>query len=263
MMASNLHFEQTPCCLLLRGSLPSSNPIFPEIGLSTDLCGEISASFENMRYLSEMMTKCSQPQTTLDIMCFSKMRTEVFLRLLSFANQKPASEMTILDYHVELCRLAAMIYIKVALYMYFPLCALVRSLKTQLMDLIEQGESNGTIGTGSRPQPGSVTWALFVGGVLSLNKEEEEWFAQRLARGIRASGVETWADMEQRLRQTCWLDKLNTPTCRSLWSRVATIHAEHWAVQVRSVASDWDLSGPFYWYPNREERAYASPGINM
>lgn len=251
MMASTPHFEQTPCCLLIRGSLPCSNPSFPDFGLSTDICGEIAASFENMRSLSQMMTKCSQPQTTLDIMSFSGMRTEVFIRLLSFANQKPASEMTIIDYHVEICRLAALAYIIVAIHMYLPICAIVRSLKTQLMNLIEQGEANGTIGVGGRPQPGSVTWALFVGGILSLNQEEEEWFAQRLARGIRASGVETWAEMEERLRQTCWLDKLNTPTCRSLWSRVERIHAEHWAVQVRSVASDWDISGPFYWYPSR------------
>lgn len=255
MMASTPHFEQTPCCLLLRGTLPASNPIFPDAGPSTDTCADIATSFENMRYLSEMMTKCNQYQTTLDIMAFSKMRTEVVLRLLSFANQKPASEMTTIDYQVEICRLAALVYILVAVHMYLPLCAIVRSLKTQLMNLIEQGEANGTIGVGGRPQPGSVTWAMFIGGVLSLDQEEEEWFAQRLARGMRASGVETWAEMENRLRQTCWLDKLNTPTCRSLWGRIARIHAEHWAVQVRSVASDWDISGPFYWYPDSEERA--------
>ena len=254
MMASTPHFEPTPCCLLLRGSLPSNSPSFPDCGLSTDIWDGIAASFENIRYLSQMGTNYSLPQTTLDIMCFSKMRTEVVLRLLSLANQTPALEMTILNYNVEICRLAALLYVMIAIHMYLPLCATVRSLKTQLMNLVEQGEANGTIAIGGRPQPESVTWALFVGGIVSLSQEEEEWFAQRLARGIRASGVETWADMEERLRQTCWLDKLNTSTCQSLWSRVERIHAEHWAVQVRSVASDWDISGPFYWYPDREER---------
>ena len=262
MMASTPHFEPITCCLLLRGDQPSISPNLPDFGLSTDVCDEIAVSLENMRYLSQMKTRYSLPQTTLDIMCFSKMRTEVVLRLLSFANQKPASEMTILDYNVEICRLAALVYIIIAIHMYHPLCTSVRSLKTQIMNLIEQGEANGTIGIGGRPQPESVTWALFVGGILSLDQEEEEWFSQRLARGIRASGVETWAEMEERLGQICWLDKLNTSTCQRLWSRVERIHAEYWAVQVRSVASDWDISGPFYWYPDCEERIQASPGVN-
>lgn len=184
----------------------------------------MAASLENMRYLSQITTKRNKSQATMEIMSFDKMRTEIVLRLMSFANQKPVSEMTILDYHIETCRLAALMYIKVALHMYFPLCAVVRRLKAQLMKLIEQGEANRTIGLGA--QPGSITWALFVGGVLSLNKEEEEWFALRLAGGIRASGVETWAEMEERLGQICWLDKLNTPTCLRLWSRIEAIHAE-------------------------------------
>lgn len=225
MIPSSLRFKQTPCCLLIRDNQPYSNSIFPELGLSTELCGEIAASLENMRYLSQITTKRNKSQTTMEIMSFDKMRTEIVLRLMSFANQKPVSEMTILDYHIETCRLAALMYIKVALHMYFPLCAVVRRLKAQLMKLIEQGEANRTIGLGA--QPGSITWALFVGGVLSLSKKEEEWFALRLARGIRASGVETWAEMEERLGQICWLDKLNTPTCLRLWSRIEAIHAEY------------------------------------
>lgn len=132
--------------------------------------------------------------------------------------------------------------------MYFPLCAIVRSLKAQLVALIEQGEANGTIGLGARPQPGSITWALLVGGAVSLNRGEEEWFARRLARGIRASGVEGWAEMEEHLGQMCWLDGLNAPTCQRLWRRVGAMRAEYAAGRTRCVASDWDRTGPFYWY---------------
>ena len=59
------------------------------------------------------------------------------------------------------------------------------------------------------------------------------------------SGVETWTEMEERLGQICWLDELNTPTCRSLWRKVEGIQAEYWAHQVRDAASDWDRKGPF------------------
>ena len=244
-LAAAPRFDQTPCCRLIRGSLPHNNPVFHEIGLSTELGGGIATSFQNMRYLSQRLNDWALSPTTLEMMSFTEMRTAVVYRLLSFANQKPASEMTSVDYHIETCRLAALIYIKLALHMYMPLCGLTRGLKKQLINLIKQGEANGTIVFGCRPQPFSVTWALFIGGILSLNKEEEEWFAQRLARGTRASGVEAWAEMEARLRTICWQNKLNTPTCMSLWRRVKDIHAEYWAAQVCDVASRWDRTG---WY---------------
>ena len=262
MMASAPTYEQTSCCLLIRGSLSYSNPIFHDLGLSTELCGEVATCFHDMRCLSLTLTNWDQSQTTLEVMSFCEMRTNIAHRLLSIANQKLASEMTNLDYHIEICRLAALIYIKIALHTYSPLCATIRSLKAELIDLIKQGEANCTIGVGARPQPCSITWALFVGGMLSLNEEEEEWFAQRLAKGIRASGVETWAEMEERLGQICWIEMLHASTCRRLWRRLECMHAEYWATQVRSVASDWDRRGPFYWYPDSKKKAYASPGTN-
>ena len=227
MMASSPGYEQTPYCLLIQGNLPHSDPVFPERGLSTEFCVEIATCFEKMRHLSRMVDHRAGNQDTIDIMAFNKTRTAIVHRLFSIANQKPANEMTNIDYNAELCRLAALIYIKVALHMYTPLCAIIRTLKSQLMDLVKQGEANCTIGAGARPQLYSVTWAFFVGGTLSLKKEEEEWFAQRLAKGIRATRVKTWAEMEDRLRQICWLDKLNTPTCRSLWDRIQAIIAEY------------------------------------
>ena len=244
-LAAAPRVEQTPCCRLIRGSLPHNNPIFHDIGLSTELGGGIASSFQNMRYLSQRLNDWALSPTNLEMMSFTEMRTAIVYRLLSFANQKPASEMTSVDYHIEICRLAALIYIKIALHMYMPLCALTQGLKKKLINLINQGEANGTIVFGCRPQPFSVTWALFIGGILSLNKEEEEWFAQRLARGTRASGVEAWEKMEARLKTICWQNKLNTPTCMSLWRRIEDIHAEYWAAQVCDVPSRWDRTG---WY---------------
>lgn len=249
MMASALRYEPTPFGLLIRGSLPYSDLIFRELGLSTELCNEIATSFQDMRYLTQTLNSWDKSKTTLETMSFTNIRTNAVHRLLSCASQKPASEMTNLDYHVETCRLAALIYIKVALHTYSPLCGTIQILKSQLMNLIIQGEANCTIGVGARQQPRSITWTLFVGGMISINKEEEEWFAQRLAKGIRASGVETWLEMNDLLGQICWLDALNTTTCRNLWRRIKSIHAEYWAAQVRSVASDWDRKGQVYWYP--------------
>lgn len=252
LMDSAPRYKQTPCCLLTRDSSPCSDLIFPEPGYSTELCGEITASFQSMRDLTQKSNSGDQFKSILDRISFTKMRTDIVHHLLSIANQKPALEMTNLDYHVETCRLAALIYIKLALHMYAPLCAITRGLKAQLMNLIEQGEANCTIGLGARQQPASIRWALFIGGILSLNKEEEEWFAVRLAKGIRVSGLKTWAEMEKHLGQICWRDELNTPICRSVWRRVERIHAEYWAAQTREAASDCDRRRSFYWYPDSE-----------
>lgn len=232
----------------------------PEPGLSTELFGEIATCFHHMRDLTQRVKSWHKTRTTLEIISFAKMRTDIVHRLLSIANRKPASEMTNLDYHFETCRLAALIFIKVTLHRYYPLCAVIRSLKGQLMDLINQGEANCSIGHGFRQQPHSIRWALFIGGILSLNNDEEEWFALRLARGIRVSGIKTWAEIEERLSQICWLDKLNTPACSSLWRRVESIHAEYWAGREREVASDLKREESFYWYPDSEEEAHAPPG---
>ncbi len=262
MASTPPRYEPTPCCHLVRGTLPYSDPIFSELGLSTEFCGEIATCFQNMRHLTEMISSWNDARTAVDMLSFSEIRADTVHRLLSVANTKPALEMTNLDYQVELCRLAALIYIRVALHdkPYYPR---VRILKDQLMHLIKRGEANCIIGVGARRQPTSVTWALFVSGIVSLSKEEEEWFAQRLAKGIRASGIETWPEIEDRLRQICWLDKLNTPTCRSLWNRIMVIHAEYWAAQVRFVASEWDRQGPVYWYRSSDDEAYTLPGNTL
>ena len=227
MIAQNPRFEPGPLSLLIDGSLPHYDPIFPELGLSIELCGEIASCLQDIRRLTQIINSWDKSRTTLDTMSFSRIRMDIFHRLLSFANQKPGLQMTDLDYDVETCRLAALIYIKVALHTYSPLCVPICTLKNQLMNLIEQGEASCIIGVGARQQPHSTTWALFVGGIVSRNKTQEEWFARRLAKGIRASGVETWAEMEARLRQICWLESLNTGTCRSLWRRVESIHADY------------------------------------
>ena len=125
------------------------------------------------------------------------------------------------------------------------------------MRLIKQAEVNGTVGVGARRAPVSISWALFVVGSLSRDQKEQEWFAQRLAKGIRASSVETWSEMEGHLRQICWLDKLNSSTCRDLWGRIMAINAELRPPQVRDNLFGAWLNRPFtaYWHPGSEKIA--------
>ena len=238
MMDSAPQYASTPYCLLIRGSVPYDDPIFSGLGFSTDFCREVATSFQSMRYLTEILNNGTDIQTTCEIRPFSETRTDTVYRLLSLANTKPPLEMSNLDYQIEICRLAALTYIKSALHPSIPLCATIYNLRSQLIKLVKQGERNGTVGVGARRSPISISWALFVVGSLTFDRGEKEWFAQRLAKGIRASSVETWSEMERHLRQICWLDKLNTSTCRDLWSRVMVINAEYGAPQVGDVTAD-------------------------
>ena len=106
------------------------------------------------------------------------------------------------------------------------------------MNVVKIGEVNGTVGVGARRSPISISWALFVVGSLSFDKGEQEWFAQRLAKGVRGSRVESWEEMEGYLRQICWLDKLNTATCRELWRRIGEINREFRDPRVNEVSSE-------------------------
>ena len=234
-MVSDPQYASTPYCLLIQGNVPYDEPIFSGLGFSADFCRQVATSFQSMRYLTQTLNNGTDFQTTSGTTSFNETRIDTVHRLLSVANPKPPLEMSNLDYQVEICRLGALTYIKAVLSPSTHLCATICNLRSQLMSLIKQGEASGTVGVGARRSPISISWALFVVGSLSLDTKEQEWFAQRLAKGIRASSVKTWSEMEGHLRQICWLDKLNTSTCRNLWNRILVINAEYQAPQVRDI----------------------------
>ena len=64
-----------------------------------------------------------------------------------------------------------------------------------------------------------------MGGILSLNRTEEDFFAERIAKSTEAwhgEGMNSWADMEMWLKDIAWVDSLRTPECVSLWNRAQT-----------------------------------------
>ena len=224
-----------------------SNTIFPELDLLDEFCGDIAACFESLRHLNDIINRWDESQPMAELVSFSEIRAYTVHRLQSIANTKPASEMTNLDYQIEICRLAALLYIRLVFQHDSPLCGRSRILKDEAISYIKQGEANGMGVAGARKQPISLIWALFICGIASLNNKEQECFAQVLAKAIRAVGIETWPEMEHRLNQICWLAKLQTPRCWSLWNRIMTIQQECWANQVRLIASNRDRNGPIYW----------------
>ena len=223
MMAPASGHERIPYRHPIQSDLAFSDPIFSGMELSSGFCGDIAACFHNLRHLNDIINGWDETQPMVELVSFSEIRADTVHRLQSVANTKPASDMTNLDYQVEICRLAALIYIRVVFQLDSPLCSRTRILKDQAIRLIKQGEADGRIDAGARQQPTSVTWALFLCGVVCLNSEEQECFAQVLGKGIRSSGIETWLEMEHCLREICWLGKLQTSRCWSLWSRMMII----------------------------------------
>ena len=67
-------------------------------------------------------------------------------------------------------------------------------------------------------------WALFGTGLLTVEDEEEEWFAERITSRVRATGIVSWKDMGRALRRICWMTELETEKCRGLWRRVEVIN---------------------------------------
>ena len=224
MMASPPYFRPTPCCVLIKNTLPNEGPFYPDLLHSTDFSGQMTRIHRDMRYLTDALKAWGPSISTNDLMSFSKMRSTLEHRLLTLKIHKTKDQMQPLDYLFEACRLAALIYLKCILHNFKPVCAILRNLKVQLMNIIMEGEETLqgelSLATELQLQRGALTWVLSIGGILSLNAEEEMWFAKRLVNSTKASDLRSWTDVEGCLKQISWVDSLRSPECISVWRRV-------------------------------------------
>ena len=159
-------------------------------------------------------------------------------RLLSLENPKQPSHMTGLEFNLEFCRLAALIYIKHALRTDLLFRSDTLELKARIMMLFREMETRRYSVSAERPSHGShlQIWVLFRTGLLAVDDEEEEWFAVRVAHRMRGAGMVTWMDLEVGLRRVCWMDEIKvrgnsdmrTEKCDSLWRKVEKINESYW-----------------------------------
>ena len=243
MVAESPYYDLTWYSNPYGEDIPHPTSTVADIGLPHRLCGDLSVVFRDMRYLSYAITfrgqldGTLQSYTPLDLVDFSTTRNALEYRLLSFELLTSTSEITVADYQIEICRLAALVYVKRALPLSLTSNALVHDLKGQIMECLRGMEASCSIA--AEPQPFVLTWALFMAGILAMDEEDGDWIAPRIARGARAAGITTWVEMESRLDKICWMDKLNTPACKSLWMRVESLDREYWAAQICSMGQTW------------------------
>ena len=225
MLAEKPRYEVASFSLPRSGALEYNNLIFSGFDLPYQVYGGLSIAFRDIRYLTFAVTAQGQSYTAMDLTTFNRIRTAVEYHLLSLKQQTRGTETTELDCQLEICRLAALIYVQLALHLFLPAYAVMRSLKRQIISSLKEKEKH-RIGEGMASRPSLLLWALFMGGILSLDEREEKWFAQRITQQIRTTGITTWAQMQSWLREVCWLDRLHTSTCKSLWQRVEDAIAE-------------------------------------
>ena len=187
----------------------------------TELGSEMQLILDHMRYLTYQIEYPGKSQTTYDLMYFSRVRTSIVHRLLCLAPAAEPSRLMIKsDYCMEFCRLGFLIYVQCALHMFLRVCPMLRSLKQQLVDLMREEENIGFNGLQATKEPVSVTWSFMMGSLLSSTEDEEIYFARKIATSMGPVRVNTWEEMEDRLRDICWLKTLRTDTCQRVWTKV-------------------------------------------
>ena len=118
---------------------------------------------------------------------------------------------------LEAQRLAGLIYLNLVLRNCGPIGALLRALKSQLMN------TAGTVRRGlayTECRPKMAMWIYFVGGLLALDDHEELWFAEGITRTSRDAQLWTLEEIERALNELLWGDGLQTRIYKRLWQKV-------------------------------------------
>ncbi|KAL8797272.1 MAG: hypothetical protein Q9195_000425 [Heterodermia aff. obscurata] len=209
--------------------------IEPDFDGPHQLYGGFAYATCEIRHLTSAVTGMGQ---SIDAGLVDDLKRTSEKRLLSLANPKPASDMSSLEFNLELCRLAALIYIKQTLRADRLSRPDTQELKARVMMLVREMEARRCLVQPERPQHSSHVqiWALFRTGLLAVDDEEEEWFATRVAHRMRGAGMVTWKDLEVGLQRVCWRDEIKadgnndirTEKCNSLWRKVEKINESYW-----------------------------------
>ena len=195
----------------------------PEVDSPQQILGGLSYGAHEMRLLTSAV---SDKDSLIDFEAITRLQATIESRLRSLETQRRPSGLTSLDYLLEICRLAAVIYTKQAIKTDYQSRYDTQGLKARIVALVSEIERRQCSVDPDKPEPGSqeLIWALFRTGLLTVEDEEEEWFAERIASRVRAAGIVTWKDMEKGLRRICWMSELKTNKCVSLWRRVERIN---------------------------------------
>ena len=193
----------------------------------------LSCIFQQLRYLTDQMIQTYSDHNRIsdhDMRGFIKARNTIERSLLSLApspstgsssSLKFGTDVAKIDYAFEAHRVSSLIYLNIILRDCNPAGALLRALFRQLCMSIKAAETSTTSKNRLRHMP-TTLWVYVMGGLLSLDDTDQQWFATRIKKMMKDMGITAWADVEGVLRQAVWVDTLKTKTknWETLWQRV-------------------------------------------
>ena len=192
-----------------------------------DFHDPLAIIYMQLRYLSAQMPLAGSttgPFSDVDMLAFSEARSSIEHSLLCLSPLAPnaikdidEADIPQEDYIFEAHRLAALIYLNIVLRNCTPNGCALQSLKSQLKHTIRKAERpTACLG----PRRRTALWAVFVGGLTSLNNEEETFFAGWIVKAMSYNDLQSWEEVEKALREVAWADMLTCVVRKSLWPTV-------------------------------------------
>lgn len=128
-----------------------------------------------------------------------------------------------LDYLLEACRLAALIFLNRIFHGFLTRCFIFVQLRCQLKELLLEKESQIVHEIYPLMQRGYYTWALFLGGIHSLEDEDITFFAKCIATSTQiwqVQGFGSWSEILIRIKRVCWTNSLQITDCEEFVEQV-------------------------------------------
>ena len=223
MMSTPIRFQRRPKHLTIQGEIPSSNPVCTEFGISTEPGIDIINIFKDIRRLTATLTGIGPSMMLSELTSLEGLGASIMHVLLLLKIRKPKQQMQDLDYLNEACRLAALMFVKRTLHGVWPRCPIITRMRCQLKELLLEKESRPVSEVLPQVHPGYDIWALFMGGIHSLEDDDKSFFAKRIAvstQSWRATGFGGWPGILSCIKNIAWYNTLDGPVCEAFGARV-------------------------------------------
>lgn len=203
-------------------SLPTFTLSIPTFAHSTGPYSAIPSIMYSIRHFTLIVESFRRTRgaTDAEMLDFSCARNNLEYSLLAIPT--PDIECFAIDsdqFICEVVRIVAIMYMNYVLLEFDPIFQVLQKLKRKLIAVIGAGEK-GLDENATQNIDVIMLWALFMGGLVSLNADERTWFGSRIAILVEKLGLQTWDAIEHYLMKALWIRRMNNKACWDLWTTV-------------------------------------------
>ena len=215
-------FENYPSLTIFQNTSSYAN--MPRLDLTEERGSQehLATVYQQLRFLTARMLEAGSSGGAVsesDMIDFCNARSLVEYSLLSMAGTTARDQGAETD-SLEIQRLAALIYLNAVLRNCSPNGGLMQSLRKQLIDALQAAKEPALF---LRLRPRTAIWIYSMGGLVSIDKADMQWFAQKIARTMADAKIESWEEAEKTHREAVCVDALKTKTWERLWEEVQAI----------------------------------------